>query len=74
MRGVPANRVGDIHVEVNVLDGQRTNLTKAATGIKQQTDYRGIAHLDELAALAVIEQVRESIVGAAGVEPATSRL
>jgi len=38
-----ANRVGDIHVEVNVLDGQRTNLTKAATGIKQQTDYRGIA-------------------------------
>jgi hypothetical protein len=46
----------DIRVEVNILDGQRTNLTKAATGIEQQTDYGGIAHLDELAALAVIEQ------------------
>jgi hypothetical protein len=45
----------DVHVEVDVPDGQRADFTEPPAGIEEQADDRGVAELDEFAALAVIE-------------------
>ena len=57
----------DIGLQVDGIDGQADHLGAAhAAGLEHQPYQRGVAQLEELAALADVEQLRTSSIGTTG--------